>query len=123
MSFALNKIALPYNMTMLLKRAFYSLKRVTSLRRKARIFQRRSLLYRSMQAWALYQMNEAKIKAMQESITEKKLSMVFDAFIDQCLIIQDLRYKAEELKVKTEAGLCEKSLRHWFNLCKERLHL
>ena len=38
MSFALNKIALPYNMTMLIKRAFYSLKRVTSLRRKARVF-------------------------------------------------------------------------------------
>ena len=49
--------------------------------------------------------------------------MVFDAFIDQCLIIQDLRYKADELKVKTQAGLCEKSLRHWFTLCKERLHL
>lgn len=59
---------------------------------------------------------------MQARLKAKKMSHVFDAFIDQCLVEQDLRLKAEELKKRTEGLLRERSYLHWFNLCQERLH-
>ena len=37
--------------------------------------------------------------------------------------MQDLRLKAEDLRIKTEESLRERSYRHWFTLCQERLRL
>jgi len=67
---------------MLLKNTFLALKRTASLRRKARLFQRKSLLFRSLQALTLYQMQEAKVKTMQDKLTAKRICLAFDGFID-----------------------------------------
>jgi len=117
MSFTLTKIAIPYNETIILKAAFRSLKRVTVQRRKARLYHRRSMLFKAIQALTMHQMNQVKIKSMQEKLQAKKLGFVFYAFIDQCLVEQDLRFKAEELRARTEDLRCERSYRHWFTLC------
>ena len=37
--------------------------------------------------------------------------------------MQDLRLKAEDLKKRTEGILRERSYRHWFTLCQEKLLL
>ena len=81
-SFALHKIALPYERTILIKRAFYALKRVTVHKAKARMFARRSLLFKTLRSLTMHQMNEVKVKSMQKQINDRKLTLVFDAFID-----------------------------------------
>ena len=94
MSLTLNKIAIPYNKTMMIKTAFESLKKVTTQRRKAKAYCRRSMLFKALQALTMHQMNELKIKSIREKLQAKKLSHIFDAFIDRCLVEQDLRLKA-----------------------------
>ena len=123
MSFTINKIAIPYNRTMLLKTAFGSLKKITTQDRKAREFCRRARILKVMQALTKYQMDEVKVRSLQEKMLQKKLEQVFDGFIDQCLIKQDLRLKGEELKERTEGLMRESSYRHWFTLCQDKLRL
>ena len=53
---------------------------------------------------------------MRQTIKERKTSQVFEAFIDQLMIMQDLRLKAEDLKLRTDGIRCERSYRHWFEL-------
>ena len=77
---------MPYNVTVILRTTFKALKRVTLMRRRANLFQRKSLLFRSMQALTLYQMNEVKVKSLATRIEDNLKGRVFDAFIDQCLI-------------------------------------
>ena len=96
-AFAINKIAMPYNVTVILKTAFRAFKRVVQHRRRAAMFQRRSLLCRAMRALTLHQVKGMKVKTIQERLQTQKMTQVFDAFIDQCLIMQDLRLKSEEL--------------------------
>ena len=72
-AFALNKIAIPYNYTVLVKTAFLSLKRVTSQRRKARLYARRSLMCRVVKALTLNLMKEVKVKAIQHNMKQRRL--------------------------------------------------
>ena len=123
MSFTLSNIAIPYNKTILIKTAFKSLKKVTTQRRKAKIYYRRLMLFKALQALTIYQMNETKIKSIQEKLQAKKLGIIFDAFIDRCLVEQDLRFKAEELRARTNEIICERGFRHWFTICRERVRL
>lgn len=60
---------------------------------------------------------------MRQTIKERKTSQVFEAFIDQLMIMQDLRLKAEDLKLRTDGIRCERSYRHWFELAQERVRL
>lgn len=121
-AFAINKIAMPYNVTVILKSTFRAFKRVVQHRRRAAMFQRRSLLCRAMRALTLYQVKEMKVKTIQERLQTQKMAQVFDAFIDQCLIMQDLRLKCEELQHKSDANRIARSYNHWFTLCQDRLH-
>ena len=51
-------------------------------------------------------MKEVKVNSIQINMKRRRLGTIFDAFIDQCIVRQDLRLKGEELKARVAAGVC-----------------
>ena len=81
MSLAFNKVAVPFNDTLLYKRAFTALKDNGKNNKKAREFHAKTLLAKTISRMYLHAKQMQKVHNLRNVVRSREVSEIFEAFI------------------------------------------
>ena len=91
MSLAINKVAVPFNSTMLFKKAFFALRDNVESNKKAREFNKRALLIKAMSRLYLYSKRSQKCCDLKNRVKSREIYTIFRAFTTQINKLSVLR--------------------------------
>ena len=77
MSLAFNKVAVPFESTMLFKKAFFALRDNVESNKKARYFHKRSLLMKTIGRLFLFSKQQKKVKNLSNMVKSREVSQIF----------------------------------------------
>ena len=77
MSLAINKVAVPFNSTMLFKKAFFALRDNVESNKKAREFNTKSLLVKTLSRLYLYSKRQQKCSELRNRVKSREICIIF----------------------------------------------